>query len=210
MGEKAQDQGRSFKRLPAGGAVGVGALVGAVLAAPIALAVTSGGDDDVVAAGPTTTIEQTTTTEAPTTTEALPTNPQGTFTVTLTVVSSEIASDAFDGNEPMPEGSTLAGGTLDCDGAVCEFALTVGNLGTPISIALTDGRGSADFTYSFDTGACAGTGTTNGTGTVTLVAGADGYGGEVTIATEVFDSVPGDGTFCTGSRNTMSIATTPA
>jgi hypothetical protein len=145
------------------------------------------------------------------TTEAVPTNPQGVFDVTLTVVTSEIAGEAFEGNDPFPPGSTLPGGTLECDGATCVFAIAIAiaNL-DPIVMTLVDGRAVAEYTYDFRTNnACAGTGTANGSGTISLVAVADGYSGEVTMASEVFDTVPGDGTFCSGSRDTMSISTEP-
>jgi hypothetical protein len=89
------------------------------------------------------------------------------------------------------------------------FAIAIANL-DPIEMTLVDGRAVAEYTYDFRTNnACAGTGTANGSGTITLVAVADGYSGEVTMASEVFDTVPGDGTFCSGSRDTMSISTEP-
>ena len=210
MGEKANDGGRSLRRLPASGAVAIGAVVGLLVAVPIALAVTGGDDATNVVAADTTT----TTTVADDGAAAPPADdvpPDGPFDVVLTLGTYEVAN----GSRPFEEGQEFPGSTLECDATTCTLGVSFPTLVETLVLERSPDRRTASLDFRYETvqeegGGCEGTGILTGAGHVELTADGQDYRGAVEYAADVFDVVPGEFRDCIGGRWRLEIVATPA
>ena len=202
MGEKANEGARG-RRLPAGGAVAIGAALGLVVASTLTLVVGGGDDDeDVVAAAETTT----TVAAAPVATTAPVVLPEGPFEVVLVVdeVDLPIEADLF------PSGQVFPGTTLSCGSDTCRLDLVFSTLVETIELVRDGDTLRGTFDYDVEEARCAGTGTGTGSGTVALTVVGDGYEGDVDFAAENPTLVERDGGQCIGGTFHLDLTATPS
>jgi hypothetical protein len=208
MGEKAQVGTRSLRRLPASGAAALGAVVGALLVTPVALAVAAGNDDDVAVVAPTTTSTalQTTTSAAveTTTTTAAVLLPEGPFAVVVTATSIE-TPEGIDASGTV--GEVVPGTTFTCDGPACTLDFVRGGFRAVVALARDADGISTGFRWDYAPANCDGTGTDSGDGTIDLAPDGGGYRGTVEFATDVFAIVDES---CAGARRGFDLVITPA
>ena len=133
--------------------------------------------------------------------------PDGTYDVTATLTSYELANGA----DAFSEGSTFDGTTLTCAGATCQLSVAFPTVAQTIELTRDGNVASGQFTYETvqDNGGCDDTGVLTGAGAVTLIYDGSAYRGTVNVRSDTFEVVDGEFGPCVGGRFQFEIVATP-